>query len=438
MSFILSFSRLRSYAEALDGVYETCFDGLEGELSYFLDAYVSAVDESERAVLRDLMTAALETRAEACIVRCQAEADDLFDALSDEQDWGAVSVAHDVDLGEKCENTIRGASAYLFSDEPDATKFFGRIREFLRREVVKAPNDAMAQNVNRYKELGLRWARVPCGYETCAFCAMLAGRGFVYHSAKFAGDGHEYHAHCRCKVIPGKKGTNGVEGYDPRAWQRLAERFKEIDKAEVAPSHKADGTAMTLGETREMLKREEMTAYLRQRADELRPRPGKRVVRSQALKASGGGEARYLKPEQSFAVNDETKDIVVHEALERYGFAFDILPEDAPGEGHSNIDLVIGGRLWEVKSPYQPGDERKKDKLGFVYDNLRRARSQVSKSIDGRNDGFVRVVFNGAFCAYSDDSIGERIAKEMCDLGIDQVMQLRKDGSLVLHYLDEK
>lgn len=69
------------------------------------------------------------------------------------------------------------------------------------------------------------WAR-EARPDACWFCAMLASRGDVYHSAEAAGltyeDGvpaNRYHAHCHCQVVPvfGK--------YEPpahvRQWQKL-------------------------------------------------------------------------------------------------------------------------------------------------------------------------------------------------------------------------
>lgn len=73
-----------------------------------------------------------------------------------------------------------------------------------------------------------RFARVPSGAETCAFCNMLASRGFVYLTAKTAGAFDHYHPSCDCRVVPGwgylptgpSRGAAAlttVEGYDPDA-----------------------------------------------------------------------------------------------------------------------------------------------------------------------------------------------------------------------------
>lgn len=65
-----------------------------------------------------------------------------------------------------------------------------------------------------------RYARVPRGAVTCAFCAMLAGRGFVYWTAQSAGLGSTYHRHCDCMIEP-SFGKQELSGYDPDPYQRL-------------------------------------------------------------------------------------------------------------------------------------------------------------------------------------------------------------------------
>lgn len=59
------------------------------------------------------------------------------------------------------------------------------------------------------------YARVPTGSETCAFCLMLASRGFAYATAQGAGELSKFHGDCDCTIIA----SDGVdpEGYDPDA-----------------------------------------------------------------------------------------------------------------------------------------------------------------------------------------------------------------------------
>lgn len=69
-----------------------------------------------------------------------------------------------------------------------------------------------------------RYARVPAGAETCAFCLMVASRGFAYHSAQTAGEMAKFHSDCDCQIVP----DNGVvpDGYDP---DRLYEMYRSVN-----------------------------------------------------------------------------------------------------------------------------------------------------------------------------------------------------------------
>ena len=65
-----------------------------------------------------------------------------------------------------------------------------------------------------------RFARVPVG-KTCAFCCMLASRGWVYHSKDLAGGaGHEYHDSCNCRIVPDWEHKN-LPGYQPDDMYRV-------------------------------------------------------------------------------------------------------------------------------------------------------------------------------------------------------------------------
>ena len=94
----------------------------------------------------------------------------------------------------------------------------------------------MAKNCDKH---GLRYARVPSGRETCAFCFMLCSRGFVYWTEEEAGgDGHKYHSNCDCIIVPGFHKDTGIdedaqiEGYRP---SKLRERYKQCLKTIQTP-----------------------------------------------------------------------------------------------------------------------------------------------------------------------------------------------------------
>lgn len=81
------------------------------------------------------------------------------------------------------------------------------------RLVKQVASDTMLQNAERD---GARFAWIPHGGETCAYCLMLAGTG--WHEAgkntlngKYSG---HVHSHCRCEYCIDFKGDMVVGGYD--------------------------------------------------------------------------------------------------------------------------------------------------------------------------------------------------------------------------------
>lgn len=77
-----------------------------------------------------------------------------------------------------------------------------------------------------------RWARVPGPGGCCAWCSMLASRGFVYASAATAGQGHAYHDHCSCVPTPLWKGqAHRIRDYDPKALRATYDKARAAVKA---------------------------------------------------------------------------------------------------------------------------------------------------------------------------------------------------------------
>lgn len=77
-----------------------------------------------------------------------------------------------------------------------------------------------------------RWARVPGPGGCCAWCSMLASRGFVYASAATAGKGHAYHDHCSCVPTPLWKGqAHRIRDYDPKALRATYDKARAAVKA---------------------------------------------------------------------------------------------------------------------------------------------------------------------------------------------------------------
>ncbi|MBW3079888.1 hypothetical protein [Bifidobacterium saguinibicoloris] len=126
------------------------------------------------------------------------------------------------------QETIRRLAGHLWDGEdgtpadPDAM-----LRGLLANmdKWVKAGGRGAIEKATERDPRKPRYARVPQGAKTCAFCAMLAGRGFVYTSAEAAGAMRKYHPDCDCETIPSwDKNNPKVQGYDD---SRFEKRYME-------------------------------------------------------------------------------------------------------------------------------------------------------------------------------------------------------------------
>lgn len=100
-----------------------------------------------------------------------------------------------------------------------------------------------------------RWARVPQG-KTCAFCTMLASRGFAYTSEEAAGGlGNYYHNDCDCKLVP-SWGEQTLEGYNLQEYRDLyynakaaadSDNYRDVLKTmrRQSPGRVSDGVQQT-------------------------------------------------------------------------------------------------------------------------------------------------------------------------------------------------
>lgn len=130
---------------------------------------------------------------------------------------------------QQVSNSVRYWARNLFGEEPDIDTFIDGVSAFVRRTVTHAGDLSVVESAvsaNEQKNLGIRYARVPQG-PTCAFCIMLASRGFVYASRESAGELVQYHDACNCRIVAGMPGTK-IEGYDPDG---MYDRYLECRKS---------------------------------------------------------------------------------------------------------------------------------------------------------------------------------------------------------------
>ena len=113
----------------------------------------------------------------------------------------------------------------LFDGEISIEEMIGQLSGVVVDQVQKQARDSILGNLNEELLEARRsgdnefadqigYARVPVG-DTCAFCIMLASRGFVYTSEKTATQtkwGSKYHPNCNCVAVPFHK-AHTIPGY---------------------------------------------------------------------------------------------------------------------------------------------------------------------------------------------------------------------------------
>ena len=146
-------------------------------------------------------------------------------------------------LEDRTDEVARFVSESFPGESPEAS-LARAVARLARDQVARRANATTSHNVGRDSKRGVRFARVPMGSHACQFCVMLASRGFVYHSAKTAGEFDHFHRDCRCKVVAGfpemtyywrngvrvSRGIDpSVEGYDPDAYFRIYELQRDVE-----------------------------------------------------------------------------------------------------------------------------------------------------------------------------------------------------------------
>lgn len=92
---------------------------------------------------------------------------------------------------------VRFHAGHLWTPTPQAA--LSTLLTSVDKFVKQPARDTMRSNARRE---GVRYARVPKGSKTCAFCLTLASRDAVYTSKKSAGgDGNDFHGDCNCVVM---------------------------------------------------------------------------------------------------------------------------------------------------------------------------------------------------------------------------------------------
>lgn len=188
---------------------------LSGSAKAQLRAFFDSLDLSKPDLARDALLEFLPALASQYGDAAAAVAAEWF-----EDTVGARATMALADTSAAAGN-VRYAAGKLWTPSP--AEAFGLLATSLDKLVKQPSRDTVkASSVAN----GLRYARVPRGAKTCAFCLMLASRDAVYLTRKSAGDmgsglGDSYHGDCNCAVMPVKPGGPLPDGYDPDSYYEI-------------------------------------------------------------------------------------------------------------------------------------------------------------------------------------------------------------------------
>lgn len=122
---------------------------------------------------------------------------------------------------------VRYHAGSLFTDDPYAA--LSGISGAMQRFILYSGRTTVARNV-QLDPSNPRFGRVPTGAKTCAWCSLLASRGFVYLTRESAGIvASDYHDDCDCQIVPEwGSGSSHIAGYDP---DRLYDQYLQARDA---------------------------------------------------------------------------------------------------------------------------------------------------------------------------------------------------------------
>lgn len=322
-------------SKALLDAFRVELETQAGKASSYALAYLEAM----RAMFPDVgvaevRDAAIEAIRESLSIygdQAAALAGALFDQLAAEHGYAAGSTVQSVIDDAEIERKVRYFAGSLASGKVE--EFDRSVSDLTGYYVKRNAFENMVRNCERN---GIRYARVPSGTETCAFCFMLSSRGFVYRSKGSAGRNHRtgdgYHRNCDCIVVPGfgdLPPDAQVEGYAP---SQMYDRWSQC--------------ADTVGiDAKRALGSEELRRAVLQ---EVRTRDWCWLYTGKVPEITKDRGAKPLDKEKAVA-----------DILARNGFAVHFLKETNK-TGVKTADALLNGEVWEFKIPegWSKPDER--------------------------------------------------------------------------------
>jgi hypothetical protein len=210
-----------------------------------LAAYFAALDLSKPEATRDALLEFVPLLVAQYGQVAEVLAMDWYDELRMESEDAGTYVAAIPPsvpvVADQVAETVRYLAGKLWT--PNPASMLAGLSSSTDKFVKQYGRDTIAWNADRE---GVRFARVPSGDKTCAWCLMLASRDAVYVSKASAGDigtgyGDGFHGFCDCVVTRIAKAADYPEAYLPDNYYAMY-----MDAREVAGSGDAKDISAAL------------------------------------------------------------------------------------------------------------------------------------------------------------------------------------------------
>ena len=208
-SVTISRGILDNYASGVRAVSETSSSALADSLA--------AIDLSNRDLVEDLVTGACRAASQAGTDYATA----FYRGLS------LLQTGEDVDFQAMSSYDQRATLIAIRGIYRQATDEDGELDE---AKLVRELTARVQFEANRASKVGVwqrgqqdsrdvRYARVPTGAETCAWCLMTAGLGYWFMSEESASHTHRA---CDCVIVPSiGRGDVSIDGYDSTVYRDM-------------------------------------------------------------------------------------------------------------------------------------------------------------------------------------------------------------------------
>lgn len=204
-----------TYRRALQAIEAQAADA-HAQVAYVLEAQLGLDEAAYKEALKNVTINITESYA-----RASARVAARFSSAIYEADTGTAA-AFDI-----APIDVREAVTHGINWDADPDKVLAKTEIFLRSLVRRGARNTVIRSTHA---TGGRWARIPQGMRTCAFCMILASHGFYYRSEETAGGGmfsDRFHNDCDCLVVPSWSNKCTIEGYDPGVFKKM---YKEAKK----------------------------------------------------------------------------------------------------------------------------------------------------------------------------------------------------------------